>query len=202
VARNIEIKARLRDRPAVERAARLLAHAGPFRLLQDDTFFVSHEGRLKLRVQAQDGGPDEACLIFYQRPDAAGPKTSFYRMTATADPDGLRDTLTLAHGVLGRVRKARTLYLAGPTRIHLDEVEQLGDFLELEVVLTEVDAPHDVSRETPPGVARDAASEAAGIAEAERLMAALGILPEDLVETAYLDLLAARSPATDRKNWP
>jgi len=55
----------------------------------------------------------------------------------TAAPDALREALTLAYGVIGRVRKVRTLFMAGRTRIHLDRVEGLGEFLELEVVLAE-----------------------------------------------------------------
>ena len=69
------------------------------------------------------------------------------------------------------MRKHRTLYLVGRTRVHLDRVEDLGDFLELEVVLSEAE-PSEL-----------------GVAEARGLMAALGISPEQLIEGAYLDLL-------------
>ena len=41
--------------------------------------------------------------------------------------------LTAALGVRGQVIKTRTLYIAGQTRIHIDQVQGLGDFLELEV---------------------------------------------------------------------
>jgi predicted adenylyl cyclase CyaB len=136
-------------------------------IAQDDTFFACPNGRLKLRAFADGTGE----LIFYRRADQAGPKTSFYVRTPTADPEGLRDALTLAHGQAGRVRKQRTLYIAGRTRIHLDVVEGLGHFLELEVVLAEGDQPEDGER------------------EAEALMRALGIAPSQLVETAYVDLL-------------
>jgi len=82
--------------------------------------------------------------------------------------------LTRGLGTLGRVRKRRLLLLAGRTRIHLDRVEGLGDFLELEVVL------------------RDGEAETNGVAEAHALMAQLGVRPEQLLEGAYLDLLGAR----------
>ena len=86
---------------------------------------------------------------------------------------GLMSTvLTVAYGMTGRVVKQRTLYLAGRTRIHLDRVEGLGDFVELEVVL------------------EDGESAAAGMREAEDLMARLGIDPSALVEGAYVDLLS------------
>ena len=74
----------------------------------------------------------------------------------------------------GRIRKTRTLYLVGRTRIHLDRVVDLGDFVELEVVLLEDE------------------SAQAGVAEAEELMSALGIDPSRLVEGAYVDLLPPR----------
>jgi predicted adenylyl cyclase CyaB len=80
--------------------------------------------------------------------------------------------LSLAYGQAGRVRKNRTLFFVGKTRIHLDRVEGLGDFLELEVVLEEGEQV-----ETGEAIARD-------------LMQKLRILPDQLIEGAYIDLLA------------
>jgi len=174
MARNIEIKARIPGIAAVLPAVTPLATSGPTAIAQDDTFFSCPTGRLKLRAFADGTGE----LIFYQRPDTAGSKESFYVKTPTHDPQGLRQALTLAYGQAGRVRKHRTLYLTGRTRIHLDRVEGLGNFLELEVVLAEGE------------------SSAAGVAEAEALLARLGIGPDQLLTTAYVDLLAANvSPA-------
>ncbi|MEE4637156.1 MAG: class IV adenylate cyclase [Wenzhouxiangella sp.] len=173
MARNVEIKAKVRDFQRLEALAKQLADRGPERIAQDDTFFHCPNGRLKLR----DFGNGTAELIFYRRADESGPKTSFYRITSSHDPEGLRDTLTLAYGQLGRVVKQRTLYLAGRTRIHLDQVEGLGDFMELEVVLSEGE------------------DEAAGLHEAENLMQALGIQDSDLVKGAYLDLILAAGGA-------
>lgn len=169
MARNVEIKARLTDFEATLACAAVLADAGPMPIEQDDTFFACAHGRLKLR----DFGDGTGELIFYRRDDIAGPKTSHYVRTPTPDPDGLRVALTLAHGVVGRVRKHRTLYLAGRTRIHLDRVEGLGDFLELEVVLADNEAVE------------------VGVAEANALMARLGVEPSSLVEGAYVDLRSA-----------
>ena len=167
-ARNIEIKARIESLEAVAPRAAALADRGPIELLQDDTFFTCERGRLKLRALSADEGQ----LIFYRRPDQAGPKESVFTISPTGSPETLREALWLAYGPSGRVRKHRTLYLAGRTRIHLDRVEGLGDFLELEVVLAEGEPA------------------AAGVDEAHRLMAALGIAPAQLVEGAYVDLLA------------
>jgi predicted adenylyl cyclase CyaB len=170
MARNIEIKARLADIDATLALARPLADGEPQLIAQDDTFFNAAKGRLKLRAFADGRGE----LIYYERPDQAGPKTSFYVLSPTASPDTLREALTLAHGQIGRVRKLRTLLLAGRTRIHLDRVEGLGDFMELEVVLADDDAMQD------------------GVAEAHALTARLGIAADQLIDVAYLDLLQAK----------
>ena len=173
MARNVEIKARLDSLVSTGEKAAAVATAEPQRIDQDDTFFRCDQGRLKLRTFSPTSGE----LIFYRRPDQAGPKTSFYIRSPTAEPDSLREALPLAHGSVGRVIKTRILYLVGRTRVHLDRVEGLGDFLELEVVLAD-DEPVE-----------------AGQREAEDLMARLGIGADQLIETAYVDLLAAiRTP--------
>ncbi len=168
MARNIEIKARIESVEAVEPKAAALADQGPIEIRQDDTFFACPRGRLKLRALS----PTEGQLIFYRRADQAGPKESFYVIAPTGSPDALREALSLAYGQAGRVRKRRTLYIVGRTRVHLDRVEELGHFLELEVVLA------DGERAEP------------GTTEANDLMAALGIAPAQLIEGAYVDLLA------------
>ncbi|MBR8656576.1 class IV adenylate cyclase [Achromobacter sp. Marseille-Q0513] len=171
MARNVEIKARVDSLAAIEPIAASLSGQPPQAIAQDDTFFACAQGRLKLRAFADGHGE----LIFYRRADDAGPKESFYVISPTASPDTLRETLQLAYGVIGRVRKQRRVYMAGRTRIHLDRVEGLGEFLELEVVLRE-----DESAET-------------GMAEAHRLLASLGVKPAQLLSGAYLDLLAAQA---------
>jgi adenylate cyclase class IV len=165
--RNIEIKARVADLAAVETRAGAIADSGPVDIAQDDTFFACPRGRLKLRELA----PGQGQLIHYHRPDQGGPKLSDYVIAPTSDPAALREALTRAYGVAGRVRKHRRLYLAGRTRIHLDRVEGLGDYMELEVVL----GPGD--------------DTAGGEAEARRIMQALGVAEADLVEGAYVDLI-------------
>ncbi|HEX5737595.1 MAG TPA: class IV adenylate cyclase [Hydrogenophaga sp.] len=168
MARNIEIKARIDSVATLVERASAWADEGPVFIEQDDTFFNCDQGRLKLRSFS----PHEGELIFYRRADVAGPKASFYLRTPTASPDALRQTLALAYGEIGRVRKHRSLFLVGRTRVHLDQVQDLGSFLELEVVLAEDEA------------------DEAGEAEARDLMQRLGIEPDQLVEGAYLDLLA------------
>jgi adenylate cyclase len=169
MARNVEIKARLRDPERAARVAARLADGGPRLIVQHDRFYRAGRGRLKLRRFPGGGGE----LIAYDRSDRAGPRTSTYRLHRTDDPATLEAVLAAALVPAGEVRKRRRLYLVGRTRVHLDRVEGLGDFLELEVVLA------------------DGESEAAGRREAERLMAELGVAEADLVAGAYVDLLGA-----------
>jgi adenylate cyclase len=167
VARNVEIKARIAAIAQLLPIAARLADSGPIVLEQDDTFFGCANGRLKLRDQFGAG----AELIFYRRADLSGPKESYYLRVPVPDPAALRALLQQAHGETGRVRKRRTLFLVGRTRIHLDAVEGLGEFLELEVVLGEGESTVD------------------GVAEAHRIMAQLGVEPQQLLEGAYVDRL-------------
>ncbi|MEO6409204.1 MAG: class IV adenylate cyclase [Burkholderiaceae bacterium] len=169
--RNVEIKARIASVDALLPIAAALASEGPFEIRQDDTFFRCAAGRLKLRDFLDGSGE----LIFYRRADQTGPKESYYLRSATSTPAILRDSLALAYGQAGRVVKHRTLFLVGRTRVHLDRVEGLGHFLELEVVLT-ADEPTQ-----------------AGVREAAGLMLRLGIEAGQLVDAAYVDLLGARS---------
>ena len=173
MARNIEIKAHVADMDALAARAAAIADSGPVDIPQDDTFFRCDNGRLKLRTYADGSGE----LIFYRRADQGGPKESFYVLAPTAAPDALREALTLANGQAGRVVKHRTVFLVGRTRVHLDRVEGLGDFMELEVVLAE-DEPSE-----------------AGVHEAHELMARLQIPADCLVEGAYHDLLRQRAMA-------
>ena len=135
MAQNIEIKARLRDRRRVLTALADLKADGPTELRQVDVFFNTPAGRLKLRTINESA----AELIYYDRPDRPGPKASDYVVVPTAEPVLLRDALGRAYGERAVVEKVRTLYLIGPTRVHLDAVKGLGDFLELEVVLRSAD---------------------------------------------------------------
>jgi predicted adenylyl cyclase CyaB len=170
MSRNIEIKAQIESADAWVPKIAALAGAGPIDIAQDDTFFRCDTARLKLR--AFSGGTGE--LIYYRRADEYGPKESFYLRSPTPSPDSLRECLTLAYGQVGRVRKHRKLFLLGRTRVHLDEVEGLGHFLELEVVLAD-DEPAE-----------------AGVREARELMEKMGIEPRQLINEAYVDLLARR----------
>ena len=168
---NVEIKARLKDFSAMKEKVEALSQQPGQMLTQEDVFFHTNRGRLKLRLI----NGQQAELIFYERPDRNGPKVCQYELFTTDQPEKLKKVLSAALGQRDVVRKTRYFYLVGQTRIHLDRVEGLGDFLELEVVLQ-------------PGQ-----TEADGQAIALYLMKRLGLGSEALVETAYIDLLEIKA---------
>jgi predicted adenylyl cyclase CyaB len=163
---NIEIKAHARNFEEINVRAEKLSDTPVQVLPQEDTFFNTPQGRLKLRVLAE-----HAELIYYTRPDQDGPKRSDYHITRSNDPDNLKRVLELAYGIRGVVKKTRYLYLVGQTRVHLDDVDGLGQFMELEVVM------------------QDGQGDAEGQEIAEVLMSALGVERSDLIDGAYMDLL-------------
>ena len=166
---NIEIKAYARNFAEIRRRAEALSENPVKVISQEDMFFHTPQGRLKLRILSANSGQ----LIYYTRPNQEGPKRSDYHISLTSDPENLKQVLALAYGIRGVVKKTRYLYLVGQTRVHLDDVEGLGQFMELEVVL------------------REGQSDAEVQAIAEDLMSSLGVEGSDLIEGAYMDLLEA-----------
>jgi len=165
--RNVEIKARIHKVEEQCTRVALLSEGAPEVIVQEDIFFNVPQGRLKLRVLA----PTHGELIFYQRANHAEPTTSTYAVVETDRPAQLTAVLEAAYGIRNTVRKTRQLYMIGRTRVHIDHVESLGHFLELEVVLA------------------DAEEASVGEREAHHLMQQLGIHTAQLVEGAYIDLL-------------
>lgn len=170
MAANIEIKARVDDFEILKTRAESISDKPLEVILQEDIFFNTEKGRLKLRILA----PERGELIYYERPDRDGPKRSEYHLAKTNDPENLKTALSLALGIRGVVKKTRYLYMTGQTRIHLDEVEGLGQFMELEVVM------------------REDQNDAEGQVIAEDLMRRLGVREDALLEGAYMDLLESR----------
>jgi predicted adenylyl cyclase CyaB len=164
---NIEVKAHARNFDDIKARAEELSDQLAQVIPQEDIFFNTPQGRLKLRILSGEKGQ----LIYYTRPDQEGPKRSDYHVFQTGDTEKLKHILALAYGIRGIVKKTRYLYLVGQTRVHLDDVEGLGQFMELEVVM------------------QDGQSDAEGQAIAEALMERLGVERKDLLEGAYMDLL-------------
>jgi homotetrameric cytidine deaminase len=183
--RNIELKAIDPDPERSLAVCRELGAEDRGVLRQRDTYFRTRSGRLKLREEEPGG----ATLIQYERPDAAQARESRYRLSPVPEPDVLRASLDEALGTLVVVDKARHLFLWDDVRIHLDAVEGLGTFVELEGV-----APAD----------SDLGAEHAKVA---RLREALGI--GEILTDSYSDrllgadaLVAAATEAMGRAHAP
>lgn len=170
---NIEIKLRIADADSARCAIETLAD-GPARILeQKDTYFnAGDDAYLKLREELDAAeGDASASLIAYRRGRSAEPRPSDIRLAHLGDAGELAETLGHALGVLVVVDKTRELYFCGQTRIHLDRVDRLGAFLELEVVL-EPDQ-----------------SQADGLAIARRLIERLNVDEAEAQSDSYRDLL-------------
>jgi homotetrameric cytidine deaminase len=169
--RNVEFKARDAD-PAGTLAAAVAAGATDEGVLhQVDTYFNVPSGRLKLREQEPGG----AWLIPYARADAAEARVSSYDLVAVDAPSSMKEALAGVLGVEVVVSKRRRLLLLDNVRVHLDEVEGLGTFVEFEAVVGDdgdLDAEH----------ARVAA-----------LRETLGIAADAIVAEGYAQLLARAS---------
>jgi predicted adenylyl cyclase CyaB len=164
---NLELKARC---PDLEAARASVCHIGARVAgieIQTDTFFRVPSGRLKLREI--EGQP--TALIWYDRPDELSARMSRYYLNSVPDAEKMKATLTAALGVRGVVHKCRAIYLWHNVRIHLDEVRDLGTFMEFEAVL----GPGD--------------ELATARARLGHLCQVLGIVPADHLAIAYADLL-------------
>jgi homotetrameric cytidine deaminase len=167
---NVELKAR--DPDPAGTLARCLALGAEDRgvLVQRDTYFAARHGRLKLREQGDPPGPGE--LIAYARADATEPEQSSYVLAPASDPAALAEALESALRTTVVVAKRRRLLLWENVRIHLDEVDGLGAFVELEAVVGE--GPDDL---------------VASHAKVARLRSELALADERLVAVGYSDLL-------------
>ena len=174
MAKNVEIKAKLNSLEASLNKVKSICDAPPELMHQTDTFFHCKSGRLKLR----EFGDGHGLLIAYHRANSTEPTASDYQTTSITYPGDLKEILAATLNVQGVVRKTRHLYITGRTRIHLDEVEGLGNFLELEVVMST-------------GESIDSGSN-----EANELMQTLDIQSADLISVAYIDLLLNKTPDT------
>lgn len=170
--RIIEFKARCADHEPVksileEREARYIGEDR-----QVDTYFNVPAGRLKLRE-----GSIERKLIFYQRPNQAGPKQSDVKLfPVEKDTSGqLRELLTQALGVKVVVDKRRHIYFINNIKIHLDQVEGLGSFVEVEAIDETGKVPiEELSR------------------QCNKLLDAFQVTPNDLISVSYSDMLLGK----------
>ena len=169
----IEVKARCAD---LARARRTLAER-TLKLSQVehqmDTYFRCGVGRLKLRENGT-----RTILAYYLRPDVQGPKRSCVTLYCPSDDAVLKSILTNALGVLVVVEKSRETYVDGNVEIHLDQVLDLGSFVEIEVKNEGGVAGEVILRE-----------------QCRFYMNLLGIRDVDTIEASYCDLIAEADPS-------
>jgi predicted adenylyl cyclase CyaB len=129
----VELKAKMNDLEKIkERLSQLgTQHVGKFH--QIDTYFRVSQGRLKIR---ETEGQDSADIVFYERPNTSKIKKSQVLLLQAQPPREAKELLSkfFAKGVV--VDKIREIYVLGKTRIHLDQVTQLGAFIEFELPTT------------------------------------------------------------------
>ncbi len=167
MARNLEIKARIADLSAARLVVERLGARDAHTVDQVDQYYqLDGDTRVKLRTF----GDGHAELIHYRRPEVGGVRTSDYEVTPVRD-EATRTRLVPKSRPVVVVRKRREVHMLDNVRIHLDTVEILGTFLELEAV---VDATHD---------------EAECARQIDAIAAALGLGDADLIRASYADLV-------------
>ncbi len=126
--KNVEIKAKCKFPEKVEKI--LLENSADFKGLdhQTDTYFNVKNGRLKMRI-----GNIEKSLIFYDRPNIKGPKKSTFNLYRSDDLEALKPLLISSLGIMVEVKKHRKIFFIDHVKFHIDEVDGLGNFVEIEV---------------------------------------------------------------------
>lgn len=171
---NVEIKARC-DNPTFVRNY-LQNNGADFKGVDDqtDTYFNVSNGRLKLRE-----GNIENNLIFYKRNDQAGPKSSHFHLVKIADANGLKEVLEKSCGIKMIVKKKREIYYIDNVKFHIDEVPELGSFIEIEAGNILVDK-----------------TEAELSEQCNFYLKKFGIKNEDLIAESYSDMLMKVNKST------
>lgn len=165
--RNLEAKFKLADLNQARERALAIGYTPSQVLRQRDTFFRVAKGKLKLREE-----DIRAMLIHYGRKETDALQLSDYQIVPIPDAEKTRAMLTAALGVIAEVRKERTLLMRANVRLHLDRVEGLGEFGEIEAVIADGDNP-----------------EASRAAVDETLLA-LQIGRDDLIDISYFEIAA------------
>jgi len=165
---NLEAKFKLHDLERARKQAEAIKYQFKATLMQRDTFFRVREGKLKLREEESG-----AWMIFYGRQDSQDLKLSSYEIVSIAEPAKTRDIMTQALGTIATVKKTRILMMRDHIRLHLDRVDDLGEFGEIEAVLGEHGDP-ELSR---PAV--------------DELLRALEVDRKNLIATSYFEMLRA-----------
>ncbi|HVN91511.1 MAG TPA: class IV adenylate cyclase [Candidatus Binataceae bacterium] len=164
--RNLEAKFRLDNLAIARSRAETIGYSYRATLIQRDTFFTVPHGKLKLREE-----PETATLIHYRRDHDVTLELSNYSIVPVSNPAELRTMLEAALGTIAEVRKRRTLLMRENIRLHLDEVENLGCFGEIEAVIPE---DENAERHRP---------------AVEEILATLAITPAERISVSYFEMM-------------
>jgi len=134
---------------------------------QVDIYFNVPHGRLKLRK-----GKIENNLIGYEREDYAGAKQSKVDLLRTSPDSSLEGILTTALGVKVTVDKIRDIYFIDNVKFHVDQVEGLGSFIEVEAI------------DSDGTIGKDKLQR-----QCDQYRAELEVQDEDLLAESYSDML-------------
>ena len=171
---NVEYKCELRDLPMAKAVLRAKGASFIGEMRQTDTYYRLPHGRLKRRDC--EGEPVE--YIFYDRPNRASPKISQFAIYTEHQAMERYGVTPLPVWVV--VKKRRDLWMIGNSRIHLDQVDGLGNFLEFEAL---VSRDHNIAK----------CHEA--IAELRRM---LGPTLGEAIDCSYSDMLAREAEFQQR----
>lgn len=169
---NIEIKASCTN--AIEIRKYLLEKKAEFKGvdMQTDTYFNVSNGRLKLRQ-----GNIENSLIYYNRENIAGPKISeVHLFQVENNSELLKAILKNANGIKVVVKKKREIYFIENVKFHIDEVEGLGNFVEIEAIDKDGSLGEEIIRQ-----------------QCAFYLTQFGITEENLLTHSYSDLLMKAS---------
>jgi len=164
---NVEIKARCNNQDAIRKY--LKEHDADFKGVdhQIDTYFNVSNGRLKLRE-----GEIENFLVHYERSDQVGPKQSKVTLYNSQPGSMLKEALAKALGVLVVVDKKREIYFIENVKFHVDNVQDLGTFMEIEAI------------DKDGSIGQDKLNE-----QCQQYLSEMGIRGQDLIPVSYSDLL-------------
>ena len=163
---NIEIKARCNDHEVIRKI--LISGNAEYKGVdnQTDSYFKVNSGRLKLRE-----GNIENALIHYNREDKDEPKESDILLYKTSKNSLLKELLTKALGEIVTVNKEREIYFIDNVKFHLDKVEDLGEFIEIEAI------------------GKDDENKSTLLQQCKFYLNLFGISKDDLIPVSYSDML-------------
>lgn len=164
---NIEFKARCKNLEEIRNY--LKNHFAEF-IGQDhqiDTYFNVPNGRLKLRE-----GNIENHLIYYERANKMGPKRSLVKLFKTNPRSSLKEILVQSMGIKIVIDKKREIYFIDNVKFHIDQVKELGSFIEVEAI----DKKNSIG-------------EIRLLEQCEYYKKEFGIKDDDLINKSYSDLL-------------